>query len=146
VHDYLRPANAGLFLSALQLSDLGIQWPIPPEMPALVPDAIHVWCAGLDLDAETMRACRAVLSPDEQARAARFVFERDRTRFVAARGTLRFLLGQYVNCAPQDLAFVYGAQGKPALPDSGGLAFNLSHSQGLGVWAFGCDRALGVDV
>lgn len=129
-----------------RVSDPGIFWPAPRQAPALGADSVHVWCAELDVDSERLDACRAVLSEDERARAARFRFDRDRVRFTAARGTLRFLLGRYLSRPAKDLAFVYGEQGKPGLADRTDLGFNVSHTQGLGVWAFRYDRPLGVDV
>src|SRR6185312_3642180 len=82
-------------------------------------------------------------------RAARFRFDRDRDRFITARGTLRMLLARYLRKQPKDLQFLLGREGKPALvPESAGetLSFNLSHSQDVAVFAFGWHRNIGVDV
>jgi len=83
------------------------------------------------------------LSPDEAARAARFVFERDRIAYRIGRGRLREILGAHTGEAPEALRFTYGDHGKPALP--GGPEFNLSHSGGLACLAIS-DRVLGVDI
>lgn len=77
----------------------------------------------------------AVLSADERERAARFVFERDRNRFVTARAALRDLLAAHVGEPAQALRFTYGMQGKPALVQAPHCRFNLSHSDDWGVVA-----------
>jgi 4'-phosphopantetheinyl transferase len=89
------------------------------------------------------------LSPDEKARAGRFVFARHQRRFAAGRGALRAILGGYLDRAPARLRFEYGPHGKPSLaaPEAeSGLRFNLSHSQGLALVAVTRFRELGVDV
>jgi 4'-phosphopantetheinyl transferase len=90
-----------------------------------------------------------LLSSDEIARAERFHFARDRTSFITARGLLRTLLGRYLSLPPGQVRFQYYPHGKPALdPDiaNADLRFNLAHSHGLAVYAFGRGRELGVDV
>jgi 4'-phosphopantetheinyl transferase len=90
-----------------------------------------------------------VLTADEIARAEHFSFEKDRNRFVVARGLLRVLLAAYLRVEPQQLRFCYNAYGKPALDDAlqeCALQFNLSHSQGLALFAFAYQRVVGIDV
>lgn len=74
--------------------------------------------------AHRLEAFRALLSPDEAARAARFATEELRTRCVLRRGLLRHRLGRVTGRDPASLAFAYGPMGKPSLP--GGPAFNLA--------------------
>jgi 4'-phosphopantetheinyl transferase len=87
------------------------------------------------------------LSPDEAARAERFVFDRDRNHFIVGRGSLRAILGHYLNCKPQQVTFSYGPQNKPAveIPQSQ-LRFNLSHSGEAVLYAFTHHREIGVDI
>jgi 4'-phosphopantetheinyl transferase len=77
-----------------------------------------------------------------------FRFQWDRGRFVAARGWLRWVLGRYLDRAPQDLRFRSDSGGKPALagPGDGFLRFNVSHSGGLALVAVTAGREIGVDV
>lgn len=96
-----------------------------------------------DLDAEP--ADGSVLSDDECERAARFRFDRDRRRFVAVRVALRSLIASYLDVAPVEIAFDYGPHGKPFVSGST-LSFNVSHSGGFAVYAFGSCLELGVDV
>lgn len=87
----------------------------------------------------------ALLDREERERAARFVFERDRRRFVAGRAAVRAILAAYVGRPPGALTFTQGRWGKPALP--GGPRFNTSGAQGWGLCGVGeGDRELGVDV
>ena len=86
-----------------------------------------------------------LLSMDETTRARRFHFDRDRTRYVRARGFLRTLLGKACGLDPVDLVFETGAQGKPFLQNHP-LAFNLSHSRDLAVLALSPSGPLGIDI
>ncbi len=86
--------------------------------------AIQVWYADLGALSGRLEAFRALLSPDEAERAARFRSESLRERCVLRRGLLRHLLGRATGREPADLSFAYGPQGKPFLPD--GPAFNLA--------------------
>lgn len=126
-------------------------WEAPPSTLQLAQDKVHVWRASLEQPEETLRQLRRLLSPDERSRAERFYFERDRRRFVVARGRLRQLIGRYLDLAPEAICFSYNAYGKPALarqahPDAAALCFNLSHSHELALYAFTCGREVGIDV
>lgn len=84
----------------------------------------------VDLDQPCDEATAAMLSDDEKARAGRFVFDKDRRRFVTARCALRQRLSAETGEAPAALRFAYGAFGKPSLADHPHCAFNLSHAGG----------------
>jgi 4'-phosphopantetheinyl transferase len=125
------------------------RWLSAPRDLKLAADAVHVFCATLDLFPRRMKQLAATLSADEQLRAARFHFERDRNRFVAARGQLREILGQFLEIAPGQIIFSYGERGKPHLADMANgkfLHFNLSHSDSLALIAVCRDCELGVDI
>ena len=126
-----------------------MEWVPAPVGLKLASDDVHLWRASLDCDAPVLSRLETTLSPDEMARANRFVFSTDRNHFVAARGILRELLGTYLMLPPAKLEFRYGSHGKPALDvhvfDSV-LQFNLSHSGGVAIYAFSLGRRLGVDV
>lgn len=117
-----------------------------PDAFALDGAAVHVWSARLDDDPGLPARLFGLLSPDEQARAGRFVFERDRRRFVVARGTLRQILGRCAGQPPEALRFVYGAAGKPSLAGETHIAFNLSHSGELALIAAARACDVGIDV
>jgi 4'-phosphopantetheinyl transferase len=112
----------------------------------LAPDEVQVWWLSTDAEQRDLAAFAAVLDPAEQVRAARFVFLRDRARFILAHGALRHLLAAYVDRPAGALHFSAGAHGKPALaePDP---AFNLSHAGDIVLIGVAPNRRhLGVDV
>jgi 4'-phosphopantetheinyl transferase len=104
---------------------------------------VDVWRADLDALSNELAT---LLSPGEHARAARLARTKDRTRWMRARGALRALLGDYLECDPVTLTLITGRHGKPALDGQGELGFNLSHSGALAVYAFAQGLAVGVDV
>ena len=102
-----------------------------------------IWLADLDA-ADAGERALAVLSEDERARAARFVFDVHRRRFIACRAWLRQQLGERLTRAPHDLRFEYGPVGKPSL-SGGALRFNVSHSDRYALLAV-ADAEIGVDI
>ena len=75
------------------------------------------------------------MSEAEWERARRFVFRRDRNRFVAAHAALREMLSAQCGIPASLLEFDHGPFGKPALVEHAGLRFNLSHSGPLALVA-----------
>jgi 4'-phosphopantetheinyl transferase len=121
----------------------------PHSITRLAPGEIHLWCADLDRAARYLPMLARTLSADELARARRFHFENDRTRFILRRGILRMSLANYLDVAPSLLRFSYGRHGKPALDGTlgkGNVFFNLSHSNGITLYAFARDSEVGVDI
>ncbi|CAN5115812.1 4'-phosphopantetheinyl transferase superfamily protein [soil metagenome] len=120
----------------------------PRRLGVLPSGEVHLWKSRLDAPPEQLVAWEAVLSDDERARAERLRRPLDRTRWIAARGTLRQVLSRYVPAEPAVLRFRSGARGKPALdpetPDW--IRFNLSHSAELLLVAVARGREVGVDV
>jgi len=114
-----------------------------------VEEAVEVIVTRLDVRSEALRAGAAVLTDEERDRARRFVFDRDRDRFIGARACLRQLLAARLGTPPDSVELVYGARGKPALAPGyadTGLRFNVSHCDDLTLYAFSCGREIGIDV
>ena len=124
----------------------GEAWPQPPARLSLGREEVHLWRAWLPTEAAP-EADLALLSEDERRRAERLRLPIARAQYVAARATVRRLLGRYLGQPPTALRFAYGPQGKPALAASAAasLHFNVSHSHGLGLFAV-ARRPVGVDV
>lgn len=99
----------------------------------------------LHTEPDAIRASAALLSVEERRRADRFLFARDRNRFIAARATLRQLLGARLDADPAALELSYAKHGKPSVADSD-LRFNMSRCDDLAVYAFAVGREIGVDV
>ena len=115
------------------------------------PNTVQVWAFVLEGPPELVARCRTLLSPEERARADRFVFERDRVRHTVAHALLRHLLSLYClsdsSVSPESLRFSTTYAGKPslqfpALP----LQFNLTHSEDRALLAVSAGFALGVDI
>lgn len=130
-----------------------VSWRTASSGLSLAPGESHIWRFSLDCSAESLVLLASSLSPEEEARAARYVFAEDRRHFIAARGMLRLLLGRYLDSSPADLAFRLGQQGKPSLDPrcvnstlGQDLRFNLSHSHGMALYAFALGREVGVDL
>jgi 4'-phosphopantetheinyl transferase len=122
---------------------------IPSPGPKLGSDEVQVWLANQDQRATQIKAFFQTLSPDEQQRAQRFHFKRDRERFIAARGILRRCLGAFLEMTADRVRFRYTEYGKPSLSaefSSTGLKFNISHSGSSVLLGFSIGRELGVDI
>ncbi|MEM9162276.1 MAG: 4'-phosphopantetheinyl transferase superfamily protein [Cyanobacteria bacterium P01_F01_bin.4] len=119
-------------------------WPAPPDPITLNPDQIHIWRIWLGQQSPlTYQSC---LSAEEHTRANRFKFDRDRTRFIQSRGSLRHLLSRYLGCSAAEVTFTYGEYGKPQISNDPTLTFNLSHSEDLALCAVGYSQCLGIDL
>lgn len=120
-----------------------------PKVVSISADDLHIWRLSLNLTPGANDDLWSLLSADEQSRAQRFVRVQDQEKFVQVRGSLRKLLGQYVDRAGGDLQFDYGEYGKPHLGKSCnplGLQFNVSHSHELALIAVTQASAVGIDV
>jgi 4'-phosphopantetheinyl transferase len=105
--------------------------------------------ARLDIGAKNERDLATLLSESERNRAHRFAFDRDRRRYIAARGCLRQLLSMRLGVPPEEVELICGRHGKPALAPQfadTGLRFNVSHAEDLAVYAFSFGREVGIDV
>ena len=107
---------------------------------------VDVWSVNLADAAPLAALARTLLSDDERERADRFRAPRLQTYFALSRGLLRALLAQSCGCAPAQVVFTYGAQGKPALANDPEIGFNLSHSGEIAVYAVVRGPAVGIDV
>jgi 4'-phosphopantetheinyl transferase len=110
----------------------------------LLAHEVHVVRFCLD---ETFRGAIELLDEGERERAARFVFERDRRRFIAAHAWVRVALGRCLHRAPQSLRFTAGSHGKPRLVDPAvDLRFNVSHAGERALLALTLGQEIGVDI
>ncbi|HIK42575.1 4'-phosphopantetheinyl transferase superfamily protein [Thermoleptolyngbya sp. M55_K2018_002] len=125
-------------------------WLSSSESTILSSEDVHLWLMNVESCAENLLLFEQILSPDEQARAAKFRQEGDRARFIIGRGILRHLLSCYTGLAPSAICFSYNSYGKPALKSLSNatppLQFNLSHSGGLVLYGFTQEHPIGVDL
>jgi 4'-phosphopantetheinyl transferase len=109
---------------------------------------IDVWSVRLDRDAECVGRLRDVLSDDERARADAFRFTHLRERYTVCRGTVRHLLGRWLDRPASSVRLRINAFGKPMLEDQDiPVRFNISHSDDCALFAIcGDGREVGVDI
>lgn len=117
--------------------------PGPHNLPVLGDRDIHLW--RIDLAGEASPGAEAVLDARERDRAARFVFPRDRNRYLRAHHAMRILLGAYLAVPPEAVSIALELHDKPFL-DSHPLGFNLSHSADRGMIAISRIAEIGVDM
>lgn len=123
------------------------RWLLPSQNISLPAGEVHVWRADFRLQSASVQTLFSRLSPDEQERADKFVFNKDRGRFIISRAALRQILGGYLNVSPEQIRFTCNQYGKPQLDSNDNLiCFNASHSQNVGLYAFARGREVGVDV
>ena len=105
------------------------------------------------LQTHALRACeivalRAILSPDEVAKADRYHRPQDQVLSIAARALLRQGLSRYFDVLPKAWRFGTDGFGKPhlsPLQDDGSVWFSVSHTDGLVVCAISRHGPVGID-
>jgi 4'-phosphopantetheinyl transferase len=116
------------------------EWPVFK----LTEKAVHLWSVPLDIDHETQVKYWRLLGEDEKSKANRFKFRSDHIKYIACRGALRILLGQYLRIEAKKVEINYLKNGKPN--HNSNLEFNVSHSEDWAVIGFALDTILGVDI
>ncbi len=107
------------------------------------PGIVRLWLWDLDAPDAGGQADRAILSPDERARADRFIVPHASRRFTAGRAKMRRALAAATGMPAAAVPLGIGANGKPVL--AGGPEFNLSHSGPLALFAMATFQ-VGVDI
>jgi len=127
---------------------LAPEWCAAIAPPALLTTELHIWRVDLAQPEVVLAELAETLTPDERERVQRFRFEHHRQRAIASRGILRTLLGHYLQQLPAQLQFCYNANGKPDLRPTDGIApiaFNVTHSENLALYAFAVQGSVGID-
>lgn len=129
--------------------DLDREWRLLPARLVLASDEVHVWRLALEQPSDRINMLARLLSLDEQTRVDRFHFEHDRRRFIVSHGSLRQILGRYLNLEPNCLRFDTGTHGKPYLAEEfsrSEIHFNLTHSHELALCAITRQHEIGIDL
>jgi 4'-phosphopantetheinyl transferase len=124
-------------------------WPPLAKPPQLGADDVHAWAVPLDVSHDAYEDVLATLAFDERQRASEFRVDDPRRRYVIARGTLRRLLGEYLDVLPTAVELRIDQNQKPHLARehaTSKLHFNVSHSCDLAVIGFARGCEVGVDV
>lgn len=120
-----------------------------PLIESMPRNQVNVWLVDLGAVPGGDPQLNSILSDDELERAQRFLRQEDTERFVAARASLRTVLGRYVGVEPSELGFGYGKFGKPYLEQKVAgetLCFNISHSQSWAAIAVCHQVSVGIDI
>lgn len=102
--------------------------PAPTGTSTLRNGQVHAWYAHLGEYTEEEDALAALLDDHEHARAERFKFASDRSRYIIGHGLLRKILGSYLDRSPQEVTMLRGEFGKPYIPEHP-VHFNLSDTK-----------------
>jgi 4'-phosphopantetheinyl transferase len=124
-----------------------ISWPSAQPVPSLGQNAVHVWA--WSLDGSSLDSDWNMLSDEETLRARRFVYPRDRDRYVCAHAAMRTILNGYTGIDASSLLITTLAFGKPRMECNAGMQpvhFNLTHSANLAALAVSRAYDLGVDL
>ncbi len=106
---------------------------------------VHVWNVDLNSDLDQIHQFNQTLTTQERQRAAKFINPLHGNRWTVARGYLRQILSQYLDCTPVEIVFSYGKQGKPAI-EGRNIQFNLSHSGDRAVYGISAKFPVGIDI
>ncbi len=125
-----------------------VRWDSPSKIPPLSFEGIQVWRLelGADFAGGAIGGFYGLLSDAEKARADAIRIAPVREEFVAGRGLLRSLLGAALGDRPTAVALTTKLYGKPCLPQSAKVEFNVSHSDGMILIAISRASEVGVDV
>jgi len=109
---------------------------------------IDLWFWNLEATTTTLARWSSYLSVDEEARRARFMFEKDRARYAICRSRMRRILGWYTQTPPRAIKFETVGREKPVLDSSQSrrVHFNLTHTTGLACLAVTPSNAVGIDL
>ncbi|WP_437902444.1 4'-phosphopantetheinyl transferase superfamily protein [Sorangium sp. So ce327] len=120
-------------------------------MLTIGPGAAHLWYVFCDSarDEALLEAYHRLMTPDEAAQQARFLFAENRHEYLLTRALVRTVLSKYANVAPEAWSFVRNEFGRPQIAGPPGvppIRFNLSNTRGLIACLVALDRDVGVDV
>jgi 4'-phosphopantetheinyl transferase len=107
--------------------------------------AVQIWRILLPCSSRMMEQFKKNLSDDELIRLEKFHFNLDQERWIASRGGLRKILGDYLKMPPKIIHFDYTDFGKPYLKGSQ-LRFNVAHTIDYIVYAIVENDDIGVDI
>lgn len=113
---------------------------------------IHLWLTPCEaiIEEGLLTAYRELLSAAEKQEESRFIFARDRHRYLITRALVRTVLSRYAPVDPKEWVFSTDGYGRPHIINTQAtnsrLSFSVSHTQGLIVLAVAKGLSLGVDV
>jgi 4'-phosphopantetheinyl transferase len=119
-----------------------IKWIPYSRQPLSVAGANHIFIIDTGSQYGRITDFDTVLSPQEIAKAARFLKPADRNNFLVRRYTLRMLLAAVLQQDPAEIRFLQSVNKKPSLPN---IYFNTSHTGNFAVIAMSA-APIGTDI
>ena len=120
-------------------------WPGVDLQNRLYSGEIHLWRFALK-EAQDLQSAAKILAEKELLRANRIRSVTTRRKWITGRVFLRMVLSKYLDLDASQIMLKTTELGKPYLPVSKGLEFNLSHAGGWVLVAVAYGRPVGVDV
>jgi len=111
-------------------------------------NTVYLWLINIDNEIENMDHLRQLLSIEEMDRANRFVFEKDKQRYIVTHSILRLIISKIISLEPLSIRFTVKKRDKPCLnhPEHQDIHFNLSHSGKYIIIALALKTELGIDI
>ncbi|WP_339924795.1 4'-phosphopantetheinyl transferase superfamily protein [uncultured Cyclobacterium sp.] len=106
---------------------------------------VHLWRIDLRIAYQKLSKLEKLLSYEERKRAANYLQEKDRIRFILGHACVKDLISRYLDIDVAQVSLNKGANGKPYISPVHKLYFNISHSGDWVLIAFGSEE-LGVDL
>ncbi|PCH94540.1 MAG: hypothetical protein COB85_05505 [Bacteroidetes bacterium] len=119
---------------------------VKDEFPTLQSNELQIWKASLTPGKTMLDLCKSALSQQELDRIPYFKFEQVQNNFIVSQGTLRLLLGNYLDIDPIDVRIGRRDKGKPFSINDSSLNFNISNSGGICVFSFSYVGEMGIDI
>lgn len=103
-----------------------------------------------DCNGDLLEHYRSLLSDEELRRESRFVFARDRRRYLVTRALVRTVLSRYGPTPPAAWRFTTNPYGRPDVDNNGdperALSFNLAHTSEMVLLGVTHGGPIGVDI
>jgi 4'-phosphopantetheinyl transferase len=108
---------------------------------------VDIWHINIPSFINHISKFKILLNDDEMDRAQRYRQEKDRNRFLIARGTLRIILSKYLRLPSNAIQIAIGKNKKPFVHSSDAISlhYNTTHSGDLILIAIS-RTALGIDI
>lgn len=145
VHQYLVQARQ----STAKATGNQSVWTRAPETPNLGLSDVDLYCVQVNQHRHNLATLETTLSPLERDRARAFKYDLHRERFIVRRGLLRQILATYTGQSAGEIPITYSDSGKPMLgpgDNPSDLRFSLSHRNDTVLYAFACQRDIGIDL
>lgn len=107
---------------------------------------VRVWPIKLYASNECIAQLRSLLSSAELHHVDQLRSPHLQQHYVMSQSVLRILLSRLLKVPAKQLSFTFSQNGKPALAGPTRIRFNMSHSDGLALYAVAIDCSMGVDV